>query len=245
MIFCIKCGSKINDNVRFCSECGTEVNDNITVPVQQRNKLKPNSSGISKKSFFIGIFITSVMFAIILGIIIFTRNENNSPLVENFIKENPIEDTIWEYSTGLNLFGLGTNINITIEFTATKYILTNENKLGFGKLGIDFPSAETGSYTIAEDNTIILIPDSGYSVNLTPLSELKKDFGENISTFLDKLVSFFSDEDITDKSIIVNSQQNKPSEPRKYTGLLTRRTLVISDKIFKKKIVNKILYYKK
>jgi len=174
------------------------------------------------------------VFAIILGITIFTRVENKSPLVENLIKENPIEDTIWEYNTGLNLFGLGTNKNITIEFTATKYILTNENKLGFGKLGIDFPSTETGSYTITDDNTIILIPDSGYSVNLAPLSELKKDFGENISTFWDKLVSFFSDEE-TNKSIIVNSEQNKPSKSRKYTGLLTRRTLAISDKTFKRK----------
>jgi len=51
MMFCTKCGSKISDSVRFCSECGIEVNDNIAVPVQQKNKLKPSSSVISKKSF--------------------------------------------------------------------------------------------------------------------------------------------------------------------------------------------------
>jgi len=235
MMFCKKCGSKINDNVRFCFECGTEVNDNITVHVQQKNKLKPNSSVISKKSFFMGMSITAVVFAIILGITIFTKAENKNPPVENYINENSIEDTIWEYSTGLSLFGLGTNKNITIEFTATKYILTNTSKLGFGKLGIDFPSAETGSYTIVDDNIIILVPDSGYSDNLASLSELKKDIGENLSTFFDKLLSFFSDEEITDKSIIDNSGQDKHSESRKYTGLLTRRTLVISDKTFKRK----------
>jgi hypothetical protein len=234
-MFCIKCGSNINEDVRFCPKCGNEVNVGITVPSQQTNKLKPNSTIISKKNIFIGISIIAIVLTIIFCITLSNRADNKSPLVENSIKENPIEDTVWEYSTGLSLFGFGTNKNITIEFTTTKYNLTNANKFGLGKLGIDFPGAETGSYTIAGDNTIILAPDSGYSINLASLSELKEDFGKNISTLWDKLKSITSEEEIIDKLIITGSGQDKALEARKYTGLLTRRTLVIGDKAFKRK----------
>jgi hypothetical protein len=228
----IKRGLKIHDSSRFCPKSGTEVNVNITLSVQQKNKDISNSSAVSKKKFTVDISIAAVVFLIILGITCCSKDK--SPLAKNHIKKNPVEDTIWEYSTGLSLFDLGVKRNITIEFTATKYNLTNANKLGFGDLGIDFPSAETGSYIITDDNMIILTPDSGYSVNLASLSELKEDFGESLSTLWDKLLSNFSDEENKNESVIASSEQDKSSEARKYTGLLTKKTLTIGDKIFKR-----------
>jgi hypothetical protein len=233
-MFCIKCGFNIYDGARFCPKCGKEINANTTVPIQQKNNLKTASPAKPKKRFGFGIIIAVAAAVIILGIIIYNDKNKNSSY-EYYSKENPLEDTAWEYSSGFNLFGLGVKRNITIEFTAVKYNLTNANKLGYGNLGIDFPSAEIGSYTIAADNTIILLPDSGNSVNLASLSELKDDYGGNLSTFWDKLVSFISDEDIDNKPAVTSPEQEKPSEVRKYTGLFTKRSLTIGDKTFKRK----------
>jgi uncharacterized membrane protein YvbJ len=87
----------------LCIKCGSKINDNITIPIEQKNALKHNSSVSSKKSFFMGMSITAVVFIIFLGITIFSRAENKNSQVENYIKENLIEGTIWEYSSGLRL----------------------------------------------------------------------------------------------------------------------------------------------
>jgi len=145
------------------------------------------------------------------------EKEKNSP------KSNLLEDTEWEYRWGATIFGLGATESYEIAFTATKYIVTKTNKIGTKKFALEYvidnsPQSEMGSFVITEDKTITLIPDSGISVLLAQTDSKK------LTSFLDKLLTLFSDNQITDEP---------PVGAKQYTGLFVGNTLRIGDKKFK------------
>jgi hypothetical protein len=158
--------------------------------------------------------------------IIFVFSCSNYEKEKKFSKgSNLLEDTEWEYRWGATIFGLGATESYEIAFTATKYIVTKTNKIGTKEFSLEYvpltdngPQSEMGSFVITENKTITLIPDSGISVLLAQTDSKK------LTSFLDKSLTFFSDNQITDEP---------PVGAQQYTGLLVGNTLRIGDKKFK------------
>ena len=228
-MFCTSCGSPINDGIKFCSKCGTQVKTvpsvsggtrGINSPSNEYAQAANQKTGVfSKKGLITGI--VAVVAAVVMGITIFSfvnAYNNNVPAQTNV---NVFENTAWK-CTDSHFFGLSTE-EITIEFSATKFNLISGGK------------AERGSYTISDDDTVILKFDSEYSSILMSDEDLVN-IGIGVAgSIWGKVKSVFSDVPAAEETAADEAGSENISEPITYTGLLIGKTLTINDKVFKRK----------
>jgi hypothetical protein len=138
------------------------------------------------------------------------------------VGRNPLENTTWEYSEDVSLFGVGIKNTRTIEFGLTKYTISSGSNIGFEGISGNFTDAETGTYII-EDETVTFVPDSGSSTALNSDDQVLQDLGEIFT-------NLFSDKPETD-----DTEQNTIQEPKKYIGVLIGQKLTIGGKEYSRK----------
>ena len=83
-MYCIKCGSKNDDDSRFCVKCGTNLQSDTDINTTKTNNTAKKDIGIFQKLEKINIkdnkkiFVTVAVVAVILVISIFLLRDNNN-----------------------------------------------------------------------------------------------------------------------------------------------------------------------
>jgi hypothetical protein len=124
MVFCSKCGEKLNERTKFCSNCGTKANSETSKNIQSTSAHTPNSNVQKKFQKILFILVVAIIFLLIVGYMSFlnsSRASKEEQTISELIKNTPLSNSDFKVSDlsrclGEDLKGNGLCGTININF---------------------------------------------------------------------------------------------------------------------------------